>query len=283
VAICALALDESDLSWETLQKAIHGAGRETSNERVAHTGLRHSVPNRIRLSGQNEYFDRLPCVLIVPVMTLDEAKSWNGQGYQAVVLAGPLPLAGESDYQGHTVPIQSICAAMGLLNKGDVALPGQLHVARTLLRQFVLGLAYSLAHRSRRYSDRMSVEERGELDLCREAHLASASASGVVAPARNRAGQPWRVRLVTFRGAAEAGNLHVAPDPLLLAVKAAINWSARHHQKLLPTPELDEEEEEIDDLSALAMERFLDFQRDAARDDLAKLVEEKPGGFQVAF
>jgi hypothetical protein len=283
VAVCALALDEnSGLPWETIQKALHGAAPAPGRGRVARTGIKHSVANRIRLRGSREYFDQNPCVLIVPVLTLNEVKRWRGQGYQAIVVAGPTPFADDADYRGPFAPIQAVCGAIGLVNEGDVALPGQIHVARTLLSHFVLGLAYSLAHRSGRYSDRMTAEERGELDRCREACLAS-SASGIVVPERNRAGLPWRVRLVTLRGAADSGNHHVAPDPLLLAVKAAVNWSRRQGQQLLPTPEPDHEEGEIDDLSALEMRRFLDFQRDAARDDLARLVEETPGGFQVAF
>jgi hypothetical protein len=280
VAICALALDEAGLSWETLQKAIHGAVPAGGGGRIAHTGIKHSVTNKIRLPGQGDYFDRLSCVLIVPVMTLNRAKRWDGEGYQAIVMVGP-PLTNEVDPDGHPVNVQSICAAINLLNAGETARPGQIDSARTLLSHFVLGLAYSLLHRSGRFYHHMNENVRGEWNNLRTAFLQNAAA-GVVVPARNRAGQPWRVRLVTFRGAAEAGNLHVAPDPYLLTVKAAVNWSRRHNQQLLAAAEPQDDDEEIDDLSALDMQRFLAVQTDAARDELARLVDQ-PGGLQVAF
>ena len=280
MAIGALALDESELSWETIQKAIHGAvPAGGGGGRVDHTGIKHSVTNMIRLPGQFDYFDRLPCVLIVPTLTLHEVKNWNGGGYQAMVMVGP-PSRDAVDSAGRTVNLQSICAAIGMLNEGDIALPGHIHTAQTLLSQFVLGLAYSLFRRYERYSHHTDENEQGEFNLLRINF--SNPRGGVVVPERNRAGQPWRVRLVTFRGVTEARDLHVAPDPYLLTVKAAVNWSRRHDQKLLAAAEPQDGDEEIDDLSALEMRRFLAVQRDAARDDLAKLVDQ-PGGFQVAF
>jgi hypothetical protein len=289
VAIGALALDESGLPWETVQKSIHGAVAPTEApttthprrvpRRRPHTGIKHSVPNMIRLAGQATFFDQHPCVLIVPAMPLDEVKSWSGGGYSAIVMVGP-PRDETVDPHGHVITERLICRGISMLDEGEVATPEQVESARSLLSQFVLGLAYSLFHRLGRYWDQMSGDERREVESLRNNFVNCRG--GVVAPELNQ-GRPWRVRLVTFRGVTEAGDLHVAPDPYLLTVKAAVNWSRRHDQKLLAAAEPQDDDEEIDDLSALDMQRFLDFQRDAARDDLARLVEEKPGGFQVAF
>jgi hypothetical protein len=49
------------------------------------------VSNKIRIAAQKEYFDNHPRVLIVPVMDLETIKSWNGEGYKAVVMVGCSP------------------------------------------------------------------------------------------------------------------------------------------------------------------------------------------------
>ena len=47
---------------------------------------------------------------------------------------------------------------------------------------------------------------------------------------------------------------HPAPDPMLLAVRAAINWSWRNHQKVLDSGE---PEPPVHPLEAQAMEEYL--------------------------
>jgi hypothetical protein len=56
---------------------------------------------------------------------------------------------------------------------------------------------------------------------------------------------------------------HPAPDPMLLTVKAAINWSWRHGQKLLEGGELFDEEPS--ELSVLAEEQYLEWQQERLR------------------
>jgi hypothetical protein len=68
----------------------------------------------------------------------------------------------------------------------------------------------------------------------------------------------------------DTGKGHPAPDPLLLAVRAAVNWSWRNNQKLLASGEPEEE----DELDVLALEEFLEWQREELRpktwEDLAR-------------
>jgi hypothetical protein len=288
VAIAALALDDDERSssWETIQKALHGSERRGlwaaavravaglrygRRETTTTTGIKHSGPNRIRLSGHAECYDQRPCVLIVPTMTLDEVKSWNGQGYQAVVLVGPPPrddgTLDSDDDDEDADHVQSICAGIHLLDAGDVALPNQVEAARTLLSHFVLGFAYSLLHRSLTYRQYMSRRQRGELDRRRRVFCENAAA-GVVLPAAAEPHpppqRPWKMRLVSFRGATDArSNHHVAPDPFLLTVKAAVNWSRRHHQQLLAAPE--PHDEGLDEPELYALEEYMAWHARAIR------------------
>jgi hypothetical protein len=81
-----------------------------------------------------------------------------------------------------------------------------------------------------------------------------------------------RVRIVEFQSAAAAhdddddntSDGHPAQDPLLLAVRAAVNWSWRNHQKVL---ESGEPEPGIHPLEAQAMEEYL-----AWRDEQQQMV-----------
>jgi hypothetical protein len=201
-------------------------------------------------------------------MTLDEAKSWNGQGYQAIIMVGP-PRDETLDSHGHFITVESICVGISMLKKGGIALPEQVEVARTLLSQFVLGLAYSLLYRYDKYRRYLNYRQRGELDRRRNVFYENA-AEGVVLPVPHRdldgRGPPsLRVRLVSFRGATDAGNHHVAPDPFLLTVKAAVNWSRRHNQKLLAAAEPRDVNEGMDEPELYALEEYMAWHARAIR------------------
>ena len=63
--------------------------RKPKKERLDHTGVVHFVSNKIRMKNQKVYFDgRKPLVLLIPCMTLEQAKGWRGEKYTAVFLAG---------------------------------------------------------------------------------------------------------------------------------------------------------------------------------------------------
>jgi hypothetical protein len=83
---------------------------------------------------------------------------------------------------------------------------------------------------------------------------------------------------VTF---ADPGNKgHLAPDPLLLAVKSAIHWSRRNQQQLLVVGEPPEEEDEMDILAEeLYLESIADVHRPRNRADLARGLHQ-PNGYQ---
>jgi hypothetical protein len=251
-----------------LQKCIHGSVSPPGN-RITGTGLKHSVFNKIRLDGQAKFHDKLPCIMIVPVMTLDEVKGWNGGGYDALVMAGP--------YDETRTRITSVCIGMGegMLKRGDIATVEETEVARCMLKQVVCGLAYSLI---RERADLTDVQQTALEVLRRDLSIQAPETLGLRVP--NLTNQNLHVRKVTFSGQNDEG--HPAPDPLLLTVKAAINWSWRHGQKLLAGGELSDDDE-ASELSALAEEQYLEWQRERLRpknrQDLAQGLGQ-PNGYQ---
>jgi hypothetical protein len=200
-------------------------------------------------------------------MTLDEVKSWNGEGYEAIVMVGP-PRDRTLDDDGRVITVRSICTGINMVEEGDIALPAQVEAARTLLSHFILGLAYSLLYRSERFRRHLSRRQQAELDHRRNVFHENA-ADGVVLPAPRhepdgrRPPRTRRVRLVSFRGATDPGDNHVAPDPFLLTAKAAANWSRRYHQKLLAGAE--PQDEEFGEPELYAMEQYLAWHARAIR------------------
>jgi hypothetical protein len=206
----------------------------------------------IRLKGQAAYLDKLPCLLIVPILTLDKVKAWKGGPYDALVLAGE-----HRSERAGTAPFPTVCMDVGMNTKGGrEANREEIEAGRTLLTSFLLGMAYSLKCRTPDRDQHLTQDQLDELNRYRGKFPADAKRVLVPVPNPN-APDPLRVRVVEF-GSASAGadggdddatttaevaskakdksdkkKLHPAPDPLLLAVRAAINWSRRRGQPLL--------------------------------------------------
>jgi hypothetical protein len=85
VAQCALALTDlpsgTRKRMKVLQKSIHGIVSACSGCRIENSGMKHFPTNKIRLAHERVYFSERPCVVIVPIMSLQAMIDWNGQGY----------------------------------------------------------------------------------------------------------------------------------------------------------------------------------------------------------
>jgi hypothetical protein len=252
VAIGALGTKYLTKSWNSLQRAIHGSLEESGENKVANTGIKHMVANKIRLAGQATFLDKYPCVLNVPAMTVSEMKTWSGGEYNAIVLMGA--------WDGATLP--DICAGIRMTEiVPDVASPGEIEAARGLLERVVLGLAYSFHHRSKNFGGNLS-ETQGRKFARLVGRFQTIVGDKVFVPkptTLSASGAPLRVRRVSFASAtAERG--HPAPDPWLLATRAAVTWSRRHYQQLLAEgepEELDGMDEADKVLDVLGVENFL--------------------------
>jgi hypothetical protein len=299
VAACVLGLDDDNTSWETLQKAIfgsrptkkktsEGAGEDDDNGEegvvaaaaVDGTGIKNLVPNKIRLRCAMEYLDRRPCVLVVPVLDLDATKVWSGEAYQAIVLPGAW-----TDPDGDEVRLESICHGLGMYNVAETASPAQVEQARLLLERVVLGLAHSLHSRLGRHESNLTDAQKRMLARRLEAFRKiprepdSVYVPEAIPHPSSPTSAPLKVRIVEFQST-DSTKGHPAPDPLLLAVRAAINWSWRNHQKVL---ESGEPEPPIHPLEAQAIEEFLAWQDHQQRPHTLQDVAaglQQPDGYQ---
>jgi hypothetical protein len=255
-----------NVQWWTLQKAIHGAKEMSSQpvSRTALTGIKHSVSNKIRLACQFDFFDQNPCVLIIPILDLDEMKRWNGEGYNAIVMCGSIE--DESVLPSVIIRASKVCQRIGMIERGPIASDAQIEKARQLLERVLLGMAHSLLHRE--IWNRLP-----EAENLRRSFRSTTGIKKLLVPDAIASTENLKVRVVTFSNCdapADARADHPAPDPLLLSVKAAINWSRRHHQGLRAAGERPEEEDELDVLAGeLFLERLEKLHRPKTRNDLA--------------
>jgi hypothetical protein len=271
-----------EIDWETLQKTIHGAKpKGTGGRREAHTGIKHSVSNKIRLVSQCTYYDKNPCVLIIPILDLNEAKGWNGEGYNALVMCG--------EFDGTDASKASRMIQM--TTKGRIASESEIEKARKFFEAVILGMAYSLLICFQRKLSFLDIASEMKFYELRNHFLNQTGILGVVVPKARPVDtqdlQPveaLRVRVVEFSSHAvfnkDEAKRHPAPDPLLLAVKAAINWSRQNNQPLRAAAEPQEEEDELDDLANKQyLQAWADQYRPKTRDDLARGLGQ-PLGYQ---
>jgi len=229
--------DDEAKACETVQKAIHGSKKSKKKIRTPSTGIKHLVANKIRLADQADYFDKNPCVLIAPVMTPQEMLDWNGGGYSAIVMAGGISTRIEKKTRNLTLklketPIADVCSCIGMSSMVNgvphkTANKDHVDMARELLHGVVTGMAYSLRQRLKRmdkyFDKKKHQQKKNNLDNLLE-DFKKGPKQGIVHPCRKTYRKP--VRLVHFSSHSDTSG-HPAPDPLLLAVRAAITWPWR--------------------------------------------------------
>lgn len=108
------------------------------------------VSNKIRLNGKFEYLDQRPCVLIVPVLTLQEALEWKGEGYSAIVMPGDINSDIVENTENQSVSLEPmellpVCEGIGMYEEEEDGVPhpdkiakeDQVNMALALLRDVV--------------------------------------------------------------------------------------------------------------------------------------------------
>lgn len=150
-------LSSTMLAGRRSKKPFHGSTDPSESSRIPSTGLKHLVSNKIRLSVHDVYVDRNPCVLIVPVLTLQQVVEWQGGGYQAIVMAGAIDEQIVQHTKNQSVSLEPITLqevnggiCMSLEDKKiphEIANENHVKLPRELLLRVVNGMAYSLIHR----------------------------------------------------------------------------------------------------------------------------------------
>jgi hypothetical protein len=196
-------------------------------------GIKHFRTNRIRLDCQETYLDKYPCVIIVPMLTLEGVKFWNGEPYEAIVLAG---YWNYMDQEEHIfVPAAqiyaSINASANMQNNDNfanfLATRNECKKSCLLLKRYIFFVIKAFrAHVNLMRANANDLENFAEWKR-------NLDKGWVPVPFSNE----WdvdgmKVRKVSF--AASRAPVNPAPDPVLLLAKAASNWLKRHDFAILP-------------------------------------------------
>ena len=139
-------------SWDFLQTCIHGSpkmnrtadGSLLPGPRMDHVGIKHFPTNTIRLVAQRDYFDNAPCVIIVPILNVKQVRKWNGEAYDAIVLAGNWRRTDGTLVEAALV-YKNICASGEIVESDNfenclascLASMEQCDIARRLLQQMI--------------------------------------------------------------------------------------------------------------------------------------------------
>jgi hypothetical protein len=249
---------DPNVASTAVQKLIHGAARakkksdkagRSTGKREHHTGMKHMASNKIRLCSQKDYYDDNPFVLILPIYDIKKAKEWNGEGYSAIFMIDAK--------KGHDIgTVARLTNFHGITQK--TATPLELETARGLLEATLKGMAHSLTGMSKRTHRFLNGKH---WSIIKELQTKVSLTGKVIVPNRRAASDDSsdqvRVAKITF-WSHESGQGHPAPDPLLLSIKAAINWSSFHDQKLLAAGD-PPEDVDSDDESYIAEKTYLDW------------------------
>ena len=226
---------DKDKKWmhQVLVAGVQQTGENCKkNKHINNTGLKHSTLNKVRIYGQKHYLDIRPCMLLLPLMSLDETKAWkSGDGYSALFCIGGLG-DGTSKILASNVYSKIVQKIMPFCEDGE------LQHATDLLTCFTKGLAYSLVNGD--CFDCWDPTNKAEKLRLEAVQSALQESQKVFIPVLNTS-QNLYVAKVRFEK--NDPNMPNPPDPFLLAIKAAVTWSWRNNQKLLPCCGIPEEEE----------------------------------------
>ena len=259
-------------SFQMTQKLIHGSQPKSGQNRRRENlvGVKHFATNKLRLQGQKKHYDDSPNVLIIPILDLKAMKQWNGDGYDALFLIG-FPI---DETERDDIILKSTVVGTGFSTHGQEATRDEIEMARNVLDATVLALTFSL-YKMIGNNHQFNGAQKELL----KALIPSIGESDIAKCPRNLSVENQRVRKITFASLVDddAGGGHPAPDPMLLAVKAANNWSAAHGRRLLAGAE--PEEDEMSERSLLA----LDIHFAVCNDMKKRKMDEVIPGMYVSF
>lgn len=246
----------NDLDWDTRQRMLHGVANASGQAREGNTGIRHMVSNKIRVAGQRDYLDNSSCLMILPIPAgrnwnehLEWAKHWRGQGYSAIAMIGA----------HEDTALRSVCSLTEFnylfLDKDD---DPEDHTASTKERRDAVNL---LRHYTKAIL--FAQQKRKPDDVSFDGYPKAPNDDLELLPNLQRCIKA--VRKITFEEN-DTGTGHPAPDPLLLLAKMVSVWARRLGLHLCASAE--PQEDDVDDLSEVAMDHFLEWRDKPVASDL---------------
>ena len=273
VACWAMGVDPENIDWSTVLRLLHGT-KGKDNKRVFGCGLRHFVANKARINGQERLLDKEdPQLLILPILTIQQCKDWNGEEYEAIVLIGA-----NNDGKSQKWATKEV----GMTDVDNItvldATDGDVKKALCLLDYFTCAMVQSLMNfdvpfvpSSATKAEKKLMESASALRLSRRKKLREAvSALGhpfipipdseTSLPLENHRAV-CKIRFSNNDVDNFQTGLHVAPDPILLLARATVVWSVRNKFRLRASAvaqddyDYEQDRMQLELISRMAMEK----------------------------
>jgi hypothetical protein len=219
----------------------------TSSKRQNYVGIKNLRTNQIYLAHSKAYLNDCHCVFIVPIMSHEEVKNWNGSGYDAIVLVRYTTALGRGEDVNNSKK-KALVATVYRHIEADAghisfATNEECQMACALFKTFILGIC-----RSSRDGITNKFLESHLTDLYKKASTLKDPAATYIKGDQNNCPVPMckessttcHVRKITFSDSNKT-NKNPAPDPVLLLGKATSNWLKCHQMVVLPAYDSDDD------------------------------------------
>jgi len=233
-----------DWTWDKRMKVLLGGRKEDVNKRQKFTGILHSVCNKARICGQKECMDDEPCLIIAPILSLDEVVQWKDGGYDAIMVIGTT--SGKSN-------IKHIAQYTHMNENDDIVCADndEIKKATNLLRFFLQAIFTA----TRRVPD--LTQDTTTQSIIDQAKRVS-DLQEVILPSLKQTNK-FKVRKIRFEAFSKTPNDHPAPDPMLLVMKACAVFSTRTEQNMVANSE--PKEDNWDEMDYIALDNFIEYQQ----------------------
>lgn len=216
------------------------------------SGINRSPFNLVAFAAQKEWFDANSGVMILPVMTVHEARSWDGGPYSVVVLCND-----GSTARKHHCTAADIARHIHLNSPANVTLDADMDdiiKAHSLLQHSIKASAYVLETKAcpenasslwKRYQESLLTLRSGGRGVD-----ANVPDNGVLVPlAPNKPDNKLIVKVDLgncLSSGLQEGDTVAYPDPILLAFKTSVNWTREYNFQLIAEAEHEHSEPSTD-------------------------------------
>ena len=228
-----------------LCKAVCGSVSPENPSLIPASGLNHSPFNILSFLDQEVWFDKKPGVVVLPVMNEDEARGWNGQSYEILILCNDVP--GKASAHAIAERIGVTSTKHNLIQDAN---KDEVNKAVSLLIRVVKASAFCLEDKQGPDGGRAAelwANFRTELALTRQMSAAMMDPNpadnllGRILVPITKAERPEgkiaaKINLAMMTPIGD-GVIPAFPDPLLLAYKSSINWTRYYRFQLMAEAE----------------------------------------------
>ena len=248
---------ETEQDRKSLYRAIRGSKASPDNDESkraeptkSKTGINRSPFNLLGFASQKEWFDERAGLLILPIMSLDDAKAWDGSPYSVLAVCNTLGASIGQDVSPDEI------ASNVFLNRTPVSRADSIdvQVALLLLKQMVKASAVCVAEKHGPDNKRAkklwesytkSLRTVQSTLRCTLGLSVEESAMSVLVPEPNPQLPDGKIvaKIDLAHTSTVTKDLQPAyPDPMLLAFKSSVNWTQANDFQLMAEAEVLEDD-----------------------------------------